>query len=195
MFSPSKLYTSALAAILCTFMTLSHPFCLLNNESRLSACECLCRLRLSFTARNVRGLFSQLICANEERITHPVPIKVFLLLSPDTAMFFHPEGAPPSSPCPTLSAHTEHVSQRTLPEVTSQKESFMPFVDSYTSINQRVKEILWLCCSSSNHTPGSRSYSDHVDTWADSVASTSSYSNIGCMCKRRRLAYSYGSVQ
>ena len=31
---------------------------------------------------------------------------------------------------------------------------------------------------SGNRTPGSRSYSDLVDTWADSVYSTSSYSSL-----------------
>jgi len=38
---------------------------------------------------------------------HPVPTKVFLKLSPDTAMLFAPFGC---TPCPVLSAHAEPIS-------------------------------------------------------------------------------------
>jgi len=84
-------------------------------------------LRKNFSAWTesymVRGLFSKpLSCMGGEKWPIPLPTKAFLKLSPYMTMLFVSFGCilrvyPPSSSCPTLSAHAE---VGTFPEVTSQ---------------------------------------------------------------------------
>ena len=86
-FQLPKLLTSALAALFCTFMTQSMPThyqaCYLGQQLLLG--------KKSFTARNWgswEDYFLNLFMHRKREATHPVTVKVFLNLSPDTAMLF-----------------------------------------------------------------------------------------------------------
>jgi len=74
----------------------------------------------------------------------PVTTKVLSKLSPLMAMLFAPFG---TSPCPTLSGHTEPISQRHCRKWNHEAESFMPDIAGYIqeSANHMLPQRLcWL---------------------------------------------------
>jgi len=87
-FSPFKLHTSALAAIMCssvTLITLMHSLTSF-QRSRLGQWPPVSRLRKSFTVRNrvtIRSEdhFLSPITQRREKLANPVPKKAFLQLS------------------------------------------------------------------------------------------------------------------
>ena len=67
-------------------------------------------------------------------MAHPVPTKAFLQPSPEAAMLFAPFGYThpphPVPPSPTISAHAEPISKKTLREVTSQAQNLLTSIES-----------------------------------------------------------------
>ena len=111
----------------------THP---LTSWQQSLSCQLLAQTeKKCFTARNgvgERTIFSASLCIGGQKRPHPVPTKVFPKLNPETAMLLAPLRCTHPPPPVPLFLLTQNLSPKTLCQVTSQDESFMPSTDGYT---------------------------------------------------------------